>query len=554
MERKACYTSDYLQCQKKIQAIKLHHFKRFSDLTIQYIPELVRMVVLAGPNGNGKSSLFEAFRLWSGRIATGWLQDDDYYIWAPSRGTSITPAEDIKLTFHGVTPEPTTDAARKAFHFRSAYRNDPDMTRPGGFGQPLPQQMGPRFQKMMENDAAVAQNYQTLVSDAFDSAFVREPSDTPIGVWRDKVIRDLRDPMGRLFPGLTLNGLGSPLRDPTFRFDKGASRGFVYKNLSGGEKAAFDLLLDFVVVRDFYGDTTYCVDEPEAHLNPRVHGSLLREIFALVPEPCQLWIATHALGMLRAARDIQNQDPGSVAFLDFGGDYDFDQPTLMSPVRPTRVFWERALEVALDDMASLVAPGTVVICEGNPRGDVPGRNADHDARCYNIIFGDGYPDLKFISGGNSHDVANDRLKFIAALPSIAQGIRAIRLIDRDDHSDQDVAEFNRAGVRVLSRRHLESFLYDDEVIRALCLEFGQPEKSPQAAEQVREALAASVASGRPSDDVKAVAGDIFNRLRRLLQLRRVGDNAPAFARNTLAPLVKPGMHVYDELRQAIFSE
>ena len=67
----------------------------------------------------------------------------------------------------------------------------------------------------------------------------------------------------RLFPNLELNSLGNPLRDGTFRFTKGSSRGFAYKNLSGGEKAAFDLVLDLVVARNEYNDTIFCIDEPE---------------------------------------------------------------------------------------------------------------------------------------------------------------------------------------------------------------------------------------------------------------------------------------------------
>lgn len=42
--------------------------------------------------------------------------------------------------------------------------------------------------------------------------------------------------MLRLFPDLTLNSLGNPLRDGTFRFDKGQNKGFNYKSLSVGEK------------------------------------------------------------------------------------------------------------------------------------------------------------------------------------------------------------------------------------------------------------------------------------------------------------------------------
>ena len=43
-------------------------------------------------------------------------------------------------------------------------------------------------------------------------------------------------------------------------------------------------------------------------------------LYDLVPENCQLMLATHSIGMMRRARDIdQQQNPGSVAFLDFGG-------------------------------------------------------------------------------------------------------------------------------------------------------------------------------------------------------------------------------------------
>jgi hypothetical protein len=46
-----------------------------------------------------------------------------------------------------------------------------------------------------------------------------------------------------------LNSLGYPLSAGTFRFDKGDSHAFLYTNLSGGEKAAFDLLLDILIKR-----------------------------------------------------------------------------------------------------------------------------------------------------------------------------------------------------------------------------------------------------------------------------------------------------------------
>ncbi len=417
--------------------------------------------------------------------------------------------------------------------------------------------MGPiaddiKFRRMIESDATVSQNYQRLASQAFEDVFANEPAATTVGEFREKVIGQLRTVIGRLFNGLVLNSLGNPLSDGTFRFDKGVSRSFEYRNLSGGEKAAFDLVLDIVVRKATFDDAVYCIDEPEAHMNTRLQGNLLEELYNLVPEDSQLWVATHSIGMMRKARELHLQRPGTVAFLDFGT-HDFDQPTTIGPSLPTRAFWEGILHVALDDLASLVTPREVVICEGNPVGVIPGKNSEHDARIYDTIFGDEFPDVKFLSGGNSKDVAGDRLGIVAALPMIASGIAVRRLIDRDDHAPQDVSDMAKAGITTLGRRHLEAYTYDDEVLTALCISVGKPDEVQNMIEDKKLAIAASTtARANPADDIKSASGEIYNKAKQRLNLVGVGNDQMAFARNTLAPLMKPGMAVYAELKKDVF--
>ena len=48
----------------RIRSIHLKDFKRFVDLTIEDIPATARLVILVGPSGSGKSSLFEAINVW----------------------------------------------------------------------------------------------------------------------------------------------------------------------------------------------------------------------------------------------------------------------------------------------------------------------------------------------------------------------------------------------------------------------------------------------------------------------------------------------------------
>jgi hypothetical protein len=137
-------------------------------------------------------------------------------------------------------------------------------------------------------------------------------------------------------------------------------------------------------------------------MNTRLQAGLLSELVANLPARCQLWLATHSIGMMRRARDLAAKDPGTVAFLDFSV-LDFDKPQIVRPVRPTRAFWERVLDVALDDLSALVAPSRVVICEGAPSSSTA-KNRAHDAQCYNTIFESEFPETRFVSGGNSTDV------------------------------------------------------------------------------------------------------------------------------------------------------
>jgi len=403
---------------------------------------------------------------------------------------------------------------------------------------------------MIANDAAVGRNYQRLASQALEDIFVNEDAATTVGAFREKVIGDIRNAMQRIFPGLILNGIGNPLTNGTFRFDKGTSREFLYKNLSGGEKAAFDLLLDFVVRSRTFANTVYCVDEPEAHMNSRVQGALLSELYACLPPGCQLWLASHSVGMMRRARDIEASNPGTVAFLDFY-DIDFDKPQILRPARVNRVFWERILDVALDDLSTLVAPRRIVVCEGAPPGS-SGKNTSHDASCYNAIFEVEFPDTRFISAGNSSDVQSDRLALVASIQAIVSGCSVIRLVDRDDHAPQDIARLNREGIRVLGRRHLECFLYDDSVLTELCEKYDRPEVAELLIKDKAEACKAVVAQGKPADDIKSASGIIYTKAKQRLALTGVGNDAKAFERNVLAPLITSDMPIYAELRVGIF--
>ena len=128
-------------------------------------------------------------------------------------------------------------------------------------------------------------------------------------------------------------------------------------------------MLDVIVTKTEYDETIICIDEPEAHIHTKLQGKLLEELYNLIPEKSQLWIATHSIGMVRKAQDLWREDPDSVVFLDFGKDgfgrdRNFDEEVTITPAEPNPNFWAQTYDVALGDLAELVVTGRTVFCEG----------------------------------------------------------------------------------------------------------------------------------------------------------------------------------------------
>lgn len=532
----------------KLKSIKLNNFRRFKNLIVEELPQSARIVIIAGPNGRGKSSFFDALLLWQQMHGgMGWNGDLTYY--RLDKNLNQDWAENVKIEFHNPAPSSPEDIKR-AFYFRSAYRNESHfkLSSLNSVGNPVESK---RFSRMIEGDTAVSDNYTRLVSQSLVDSLSALPGSMTLDNFRDETTGEIKRALLRVFPDLNFDSLGNPFEQGTFTFTKGNARGFEYKNLSGGEKAVFDLLLDIVVKKKAYNGAVFCIDEPEAHMNTELQAKLLEEIYNLIPDASQLWLATHSIGMMRKAKELYDIDNSKVVFLDFGG-HDFDTLVTLRPVTPTRKFWEDVLSVALDDLATLVVPSQIILCEGNPATNIPGKNSEFDAECYNSIFGDTHPDTKFISAGNSNSVATDRLSFAASLPKIARGITVRKLIDRDDHAPDDVINHNTNGVTVLSKRNIEAYLFDDQVITALCVENGQPQAASQLISAMQTAVATSVARGNPTDDLKSASGDFYVQAKRILQLTGAGNNAAAFSKATMAPLIKPGMNIYNLLESDIF--
>ncbi len=520
-------------------------FRRFSELEILDIPASASLVIVAGPNGNGKSSLFDAFLNFSRR--QGGFGNEWDVAYHQKQGAAQGAKQDRpQIEFHEGAPA-DQKAWRKAFYFRSAYRNDPDFTAGSisRVGSSLEEQ---RFSRLIDNDAAVSRNYQRLVGQGLEDVFEREDASTTIGQFRIRTIGDIQKAVASVLPELRLDSLGNPMDVGTFRFTKGVSSGYNYKNLSGGEKAVFDLILDLAVKRREFDNTVFCIDEPEAHLNPRVHAKMLDALLELTKEAGQLWVATHSIGMMRRAMELYSANPSTVAFLDF--EQDFDQPTTLRPTQPTRAFWEKSLEIALDDLAALVAPSQIIACEGQSGDEIGDRVAD--AAIYNTIFGYRRPEARFVSIGAASNVEGDRFLVLEATAKTIKGCAVRRLIDRDEMTDAEREAKVNAGVKVLRERHLEAYLFDDEVVALLAHQQGKSQLLPDLLLAKQAALAKQATDGKGANNFKAAAGQMKVEFVKILGMTNAGKTKAAFIKDILVPLIQPETAVYAKLEQDIF--
>ena len=308
-----------------------------------------------------------------------------------------------------------------------------------------------------------------------------------------------------------------------------------------------DLLLDLTVVKVEFNDTVFCIDEPEAHIHTKLQGPLLEELYNLIPENSQLWIATHSIGMVRKAQDLWRDDPNSVVFLDFGKDNsgkdrDFDGPVKIEPAKPNPNFWASTYEVALGDLTELVVTGRTVFCEGEA----------FDAECYGNIFKGTYPEVCFVSLGARSNVEKSVTAANLAIEKIVRSAKVIGVVDRDKATEGEIKRNAKKGIRTLSRKTIESYLLDDEVLTKLCQDHGASDKINDLLTAKQDALQKNKL--KSSDNLKSIVQPIHGAAQKALTSANLGNTRESFMMDVLAPRIQPGMEVYKELHKDVFGE
>ncbi len=449
----------------KISKIIMKNFKYFDNLTIN-IPNDKKVILLVGPNGQGKSCVFDAFTNYIRPAKRGNIDSDFEYLRKDKNkehGIEIFDENNnlIEKEWNG---KPET----RKFYGRTAYRFTKDITRTS-----ITQAAG----ESVKNDSRSPERFNDLdqrIEDDIESTLGFYLSEVQkIGQKTDDIINKVKIPVNmslkKIFgkSGIQLETILNPFdENKSAKIDilfAKENNNFLYKNLSAGEKEVFDIIFDFYRrVNIHIKNGIYFIDEPELHIHTSIQKKLLLELKKLCKKyNTQLWVATHSIGFIKVAHESKD---GSVAIYEFSSKLAKGIKTI-NPSKLDWRGWQKVLKTPLDDLATLTLPKRIIYCEGAV--EKPG----FDEKIYNIIFGKNYPDTIFISSGGRTQPLNNSLLVSIVFKKLSSKVKISFLRDRDEENMDD-AKRNEwlkdyPQGKMLKRLEIENYLFDFEVLQKI---------------------------------------------------------------------------------------
>ena len=459
-----------------IKSIRLKNgYKRFNDLTIDLGDNPSRIVALVGPNGCGKSSVFDGMLFlqsnYAGHLGKTGAQNPLYHsLYQQSNyGPQNVEINFTDGSFDEVFREKhSLGKGKTVLSFRSPYRYNSKVKviEIKAINEIKLNDYGASTTNAL--DEKMETNYRRLQA---KFSKYRDENDVRPSEARTHILGELNSALNNCLD-LKISSLGEVQSgEGTIYFTKpDQSDPFEFNVLSAGEKEVVDILLDLYLRQDDYNDTVFLIDEPELHINTAIQKKLLIEINKLVGGNCQIWVATHSIGFLRALQDDLNEDC-QVIYFEPGTDF-AASPYTLRPIVKTRHNWLDIFQTALDDLAGLISPNRLVFCEGKAETK-NGEERGLDAQVYNNIFSEAYNDTLFVSSGGNTEPRQRSEIALAILTKVFKAIEIIVLVDRDFASGEKTNANDREKYlknnpdnhRVLKRWEIENYLYDIEVLK-----------------------------------------------------------------------------------------
>lgn len=346
----------------KIKKLQLKNgYKRFYDLTIDLEPNPKRIIALVGPNGCGKSSVIDSILFHNNAyniIGNKGRKDYSYHSMTqtPNYEYNNITIELDKGTFSKVREDKAKAGKENTIiSFRSPYRYNSNLK--------VTQSQATAEIRLNSYGASSAADIDDKMEENYRRLYIKynkylNEADCKPSEAKAKIIGDLNSSLKNCLD-LEIVSIGDiEANQGTLYFKKpDHPNSFEFNVLSSGEKEVVDILLDLYLRQDEYNDTVFLIDEPELHINTAIQKKLLIEINKLIGKDCQIWVATHSIGFLRALQD-ELKDECQIIQFPKGVNW-ASTPQVLTPIKKSHAKWKEIFETALDDLTGLITSGLI---------------------------------------------------------------------------------------------------------------------------------------------------------------------------------------------------
>jgi predicted ATPase len=224
---------------------------------------------------------------------------------------------------------------------------------------------------------------------------------------------------------------------------------FDFSTLSSGEREVVNIAFDFLLRRP--SDCIVFFDEPELHLHPELSYKLLRTLRA-IGERNQFILSTHSPDVITASLDQ------SVIFLSPDSTKGKGEPKNQAIAVSENDETNRALRL-LGQSIGIVALGKRIVL-------IEGADSSLDKQTYGSIIGNQHPELVLVPSGGREALESFDHIYETVLDRTIWGVEFFMLCDRDsrplDSPTSEQAE-GQSRLAVLPRYHVENYFLDADV-------------------------------------------------------------------------------------------
>lgn len=224
---------------------------------------------------------------------------------------------------------------------------------------------------------------------------------------------------------------------------------FDFESLSSGEREVVNIAFDFLLRQP--RDCIVFFDEPELHLHPELSYKLLRTLRS-IGERNQFVLSTHSPEVISSSLDQ------SVIFI--------------APSKETSegAFINQAIPVTESDETNqalrLLGQSIGIVALGKRIVLIEGEESSLDKQTYGSIIGEQMADLVLVPSGGKHLIESFDKVYEAVLDRTLWGVEFFMVCDGDSSPPaSDAAEKAQSGGRLrrLSKYHLENYFLDEDV-------------------------------------------------------------------------------------------